>query len=97
MSYKFLTELLIMLENVIKDFLDLCSLFSDKLSLSVKFHYLVHYPRMIRVLKVCIQILKRKSRIVEIGNLYAILLQTNMLDQIYLQIRPKYKILKREQ
>ena len=49
MSYSFSTELIIVLENLIKDFLNLCSLFNDKLSLSIKFHYLIHYPRMIRL------------------------------------------------
>ena len=48
MSFEFSNEKIIMLDNLIEDFLKKCSLYPDQLKMTIKFHHLVHYPRYIQ-------------------------------------------------
>ena len=47
MSFSFNEQLIAYLHSLIRDFLKLCSLYSESLGITVKFHHLIHYPRLI--------------------------------------------------
>ena len=47
MSFSFSDCRLVVLDNLIESFLSLCSNYSEGLPFTVKFHHLIHYPRMI--------------------------------------------------
>ena len=49
MSFNFSFELLTILENLVSNFLFMCSQYAEGLPITVKFHHLIHYPRLITI------------------------------------------------
>ena len=47
MSFSISSESIVILDNLIENFLSICSIYDSDLKMTVKFHHLLHYPRFI--------------------------------------------------